>query len=191
LKWNASGGGFTDNDADPDFFVFEDLGNDSVVAHAILGDGTLGAGVALSGWNVVHTDGALNGGEFTGRSVAGVAFDFTDLLDATGANLTNGTTIQGIVIGDTNDADFYEVYANVDTGGTPETSITITSATGGAGSFVLDWVTVPAGVPVTVRRSSNLDFGPGSTVVDSGNTSGTLTDTSAPSGKAFYRVESE
>ncbi|MCH7225671.1 hypothetical protein MLD59_05975, partial [Verrucomicrobiaceae bacterium E54] len=22
LKWNASGGGFTDNDADPDFFVF-------------------------------------------------------------------------------------------------------------------------------------------------------------------------
>ncbi|MCH7228978.1 hypothetical protein, partial [Haloferula sp. A504] len=120
LKWNASGGGFTDNDADPDFFVFEDLGNDSVVVHAILGDGTLGAGVALSGWNVVRTDGVLNGGEFTGRSVAGVAFDFTDLLDATGANLTNGTTIQGIVLGDASDADFYEVYANVDTG--PDTT---------------------------------------------------------------------
>ncbi|MCH7229135.1 hypothetical protein [Haloferula sp. A504] len=113
LKWNTSGGGFTDNDADPDFFVFEDLGNDSVFAYAILGDGTLGAGVALSGWNVVRTDGVLNGGEFTGRSVAGVAFDFTDLKDAAGVNLTNGPIIQGIVLGDANDADFYEVYGNV------------------------------------------------------------------------------
>jgi hypothetical protein len=113
LRWGTS---FTDDDTDPDFFVFEDLGNDDVVVHAVLSDGTLGVGVSLSGWNVVRTDGELYTSSptpLTGRSVAGVSFAFTDLKDATGANLTNGTFINGIVIGDTLAADFYDVYANV------------------------------------------------------------------------------
>lgn len=117
LQW-GSGLGFTDNDADPDFFIFEDLGNDDVVVHAILSDGTVGTGVSLLSdlWNVVRTDGVLytdTSTSLTDRSVAGVSFAFTDLLDASGANLTNGTGIKGIMIGDTSAADFYDVYANV------------------------------------------------------------------------------
>ena len=110
LFWGGASG-FTDNDADPDFFVFEDLGNDSVVVRAILANDTYGESISLSGWNSVSTSGVLNG-TLTGRTVSGVAFDFTDLKDASGANLTNGTTIKGIWIGDQNDADFYEVYGN-------------------------------------------------------------------------------
>ncbi|MEP4077248.1 beta strand repeat-containing protein [Haloferula sp.] len=136
LRWNASNG-ITDNDADPDFFVFEDGGNDNVGVHAILADGTLGQGVALSGWTTVSTSGVLstNGATtLTGRTVSGVAFHFTDLLDAAGANLVNGAIIQGIVIGDTIAADFYEVYAHVDSavvdpqltlsGGSPDSDLT-------------------------------------------------------------------
>jgi hypothetical protein len=141
LKWNVSGGGFTDNDADPDFFVFEDnlggAGNDNnILIRAILGDGSLGNAVGpLSVWNVVLTGGVLNGGEFTGRSVAGLAFNFTDLLDASGTNLTNGTTIQGIEIGQSGAADFYEVYANV-ASPIPEPSTTALLGLGGLALIV-------------------------------------------------------
>lgn len=121
-----------------------------------------------------------------------MAFHFTDLLDASGSNLTHGTPIQGIIIGASNTADFYEVYANVDAGGGgPAATVTIDSATGGPGSFTLEWTTEPAGAPVTVRRSTVLDFGTGSEVLDTGNTSGSHTDGTAPAGKAFYRVETE
>lgn len=123
LYWNFGAGGFTDNDADPDFFVFEDLGNDAVDVYAILSDNTLGAAVSLSGWNTVRTDGVLFAPDVTGRSVAGVSFSFTDLLDAGGTPLTNGTAINGILIGDPGAADFYEVYANVSP--IPEPSVSL------------------------------------------------------------------
>jgi hypothetical protein len=113
LFWGTAVGGFTDNDSDPDFFVFEDSGNDDVEIRAILANDTYGEAVLLSGWNSVSNDGVLNDGEFTGRDVQGVAFELTDLLDASGNNLTNGMTIKGIWIGDAGAADFYEVYANV------------------------------------------------------------------------------
>ena len=131
LFWGDGAGelGFTDNDADPDFFVFEDSGNDAVVARAILADDTYGAAVSLSGWNTVRADGVLNG-TLTNRPISGVAFDFTDLLDASGVNLTNGTAIHGIWIGDQNDADFYEVYANVDILTIPEPSTAILAGLG-------------------------------------------------------------
>ena len=112
--------GLTDNDADPDFFIFEDLGNDSVEVRAILGNGTVGESVALSTWNSVSSLGDLYGSDATplggggNRTVTGVAFDFTDLLDETGAALTNGTAIRGILVGDEGSADLYEIYANID-----------------------------------------------------------------------------
>jgi len=113
------GGSFTDNDSDPDFFVFEDGGNDTLSVQAILMDGTLGTSLSIasgaSNWNTVRTDGTLlvGGNPVTNRSVAGTSFAFTDQLDASGNNLTAGAEIQGILIGQINTADFYEVYANV------------------------------------------------------------------------------
>ena len=123
LRWGDAG--FTDNDAGPDFFVFEDLGNDTVEVQAILSEGTLGASITLSGWNALFTDGALGTNTnvsttLSGRTISGVSFGFTDLLDAAGASLTAGATIQGIVIGDTGSADFYEVYASIDRVAIPE-----------------------------------------------------------------------
>lgn len=117
--------GLTDNDSDPDFFVFEDLGNDTVEVFAILANDTVGAPITLSGWNSVSTAGDLYGSAATpiggggNRNVQGVSFDFTDLLDASGAPLTAGTAIKGIVIGDESSADFYEIYANVDSATLP------------------------------------------------------------------------
>lgn len=139
LQWGA---GLTDNDADPDFFVFEDGGNDDVVVHAILADGTVGVGVSLPGWNVVDTGGTLYTQDvtsLTGRAVAGVSFAFTDLKDAAGANLTNGTMIKGIVIGDTQAADFYEVYANVEVVPVPSFSLVIAPNGDNAGNYDFTW----------------------------------------------------
>ena len=117
LRWGA---GFlaTDNDADPDFFLFEDLGNDTVEVQAILADGTVGEAITVGAYGIVSTSGVLGtngtGGNLSGRSVAGTSFQLTDLLDASGNPLTNGTNVQGIVIGDQGAADIYEVYANID-----------------------------------------------------------------------------
>ena len=114
LLLRSDAGNFTDTDADPDFFVFEDGGNDDVQVQALLADGSLGEAVSLSGWSTVRNDGTLVTNGLSGRSIDGVAFDFTDLKDASGSNLEPGTPISGIMIGDLNAADFYEVYANVE-----------------------------------------------------------------------------
>ena len=61
LNWGI---GISDSDPNaPDFFVLEDLGNDTVEVQAILNNGVLGQPVTLSGWNeVVSGQGELNGG---------------------------------------------------------------------------------------------------------------------------------
>lgn len=136
LRWGTS---FTDNDTDPDFFVFEDLGNDLVDVQAILSDGTLGAAIRLTGWNTVATNGVLsvNPDDIrSNRTVSGVSFGFTDLLDATGQPLALGTSIQGIVIGDAPGADFFEIYAAVEATTIPEPASMVMIIAGLAVCFV-------------------------------------------------------
>jgi hypothetical protein len=110
FDWGASG--FTDNDSDFDFFVFEDVGNDNVTVNAVLGDGRLGASYSLTSWGDVSTAGVLENG-LVDRTISGAAFHFTDLLDENGVELSNGDTILGIIIGEVDASDFYLVSGNV------------------------------------------------------------------------------
>jgi hypothetical protein len=65
--------------------------------------------------------------------------------------------------------------------------VTVTSFVKSGGSATITWDS--GGAPVTVQRSTDLlDW---TTVLSTGNTSGTYTDGGAPEGRAFYRVISE
>jgi hypothetical protein len=84
------------NGDDPDFFLFEAGMNDAVVVRAILADGTLGQAVEIPtstwGYTGLDKEGIMNGGQ----PIGGIAFAFTDLLDANGAPLTAETVIKGL-----------------------------------------------------------------------------------------------
>ena len=88
------------NGNQPDFFLFEAGMNDiGVQVQAILPGGGLGQAITLpngSTWGDTGLDrsGSPNGGQ----SIGGVCWAITDLKDAGGASLTNGSVIQGLVI---------------------------------------------------------------------------------------------
>ena len=108
LLWGSS---ITDTNAtDPDFFVFELGGNDTVEVQAILSDGTLGAPIDLTGnWSAAAVADSLT--PANNQGIFGSSFAISDLLDAAGSPLSVGSTIRGIMIGEQGAADFSEVYA--------------------------------------------------------------------------------
>ena len=109
----------TDNDSDPDFFIFEDTGNDNFTVQAILVDQTLGDPVSVLSTDfgpVLYSSGTLNnnGNILTNRNVAGVSLSFTDLLDGSGSPLAAGAPIRGIFIDSNATLDVYSISANVE-----------------------------------------------------------------------------
>ena len=62
--------------------------------------------------------------------------------------------------------------------------VNVTGFTGGPGGFTITWDS--GGAPVTVSRSTDLINW---TDISLGDADGTHTDLTAPSGRAFYRVE--
>lgn len=112
----------TDNDADPDFFVFEGLGNDPGTIQAVLADGSLGQAISFvagaTHWggtgytSLIYTNATRS--STASQEAFGMAFHFTDLLDAAGINLTPGTPIQGIFIDTAGALDAVSISANIE-----------------------------------------------------------------------------
>ena len=88
------------NGNQPDFFLFEAGMNDNgVTVQAILPGGGLGQAITLPNGNTWGDTGLDRvGAPNAGQSIGGVCWAITDLKDAGGAFLTNGSVIQGLVI---------------------------------------------------------------------------------------------
>jgi len=87
---------FSDQNGDnPDFFIFENGGNDSGTIQAIFPDDTLGQAISFS--TAVWGDTGYKSG-VGNQAIKGMAFSITDLLDASGAALDNNSVIKGICI---------------------------------------------------------------------------------------------
>ncbi len=93
---NFGGDLFSDeNGSNPDFFIFENGGNDSGTIQAIFPDDSLGNEVSFSSSDFGDTSYDSSVG---GQDIKAVAFEIRDLLDASGENLTNSSVIKGIRI---------------------------------------------------------------------------------------------
>jgi uncharacterized repeat protein (TIGR01451 family) len=82
------------NGNNPDFFIFENGGNDSGTIRAIFPDGSLGNTISFNNnsWGDTGYDSSF------GQDIKGLTFAITDLLDASGNHLTNSTVIKGLQI---------------------------------------------------------------------------------------------
>ena len=90
------GGLYSDANGDnPDFFIFENGGNDTGTIRAIFPDYSLGQPISFVQASFGPTGFTSSVGN---QSIAGMAFAITDLLDASGAPLTNSSVIRGIRI---------------------------------------------------------------------------------------------
>jgi hypothetical protein len=93
---NFDGTNFSDNNGNnPDFFIFENGGNDSGSIRAIFPDDSLGQPISLysSDWGDTGFDSSVGS-----QNISGIGFEIRDLLDAAGNNLTNTTVIKGLQI---------------------------------------------------------------------------------------------
>ena len=90
------------NGDNPDFFYFESGGEDSPSLQAILPGGVLGQAFTVSGqWGQTGYNRpavSVDGEAMQGQPIVGFALAITDLLDASGAPLTNSSVIEGIFV---------------------------------------------------------------------------------------------
>jgi hypothetical protein len=88
------------NGDNPDFFLFEAGMNDNgITVRAILPGGTLGQPITLPNGSTWGKAGLSRvGNPNGGQAIGGVCWAITDLKDASGAALTNGSAIEGLVL---------------------------------------------------------------------------------------------
>ena len=94
-NWDWDLGSWIDiNGSNPDFFVFEAGGNDTVSVAARFSDGSLGQPVIIGPWSPTGFN--VSGGPNSGQEVFGAGVEITELLDGAGVALTHSTVITGL-----------------------------------------------------------------------------------------------
>ncbi len=157
LWWDTNG----DN---PDFFIFDNGPSpgdprDAGTIQAVLADGSLGHPVSFGDDDWTDTGYVTNTFQASGRPLLGMSFAVTDLLDDTGAPLTNSSSIQGIRI-NCPTIDVTCICA-VDRGGAATYTLTSSSTAGGSvtdpgeGDFHYDDGTV---VPLVALADAGCSF---------------------------------